>query len=85
MSSGTLLMCQKIPDQYKHILIHGQNCVEFENDLSDFEEKVILLANDHDLRRRITDRAVQDSREHTWSQRSQRLVEILREITNETR
>lgn len=82
LSSGTLLMCQKIPEQYKHILVHGKNCIEFENDLSDFKEKVDLYVSNTKLREEIVSSALKMSESHTWKQRADQLIKIAREVTS---
>lgn len=80
LSSGTLLLCQSIPEEYKHIFVNEVNCVEFENDLSDFSEKVELYSRDEVLRNKITSKAVIDASSHTWKNRAEELVRILGEI-----
>ena len=72
-------MCQKIPEEYKHIFVPGVNCVEFENDMSDFEEKVFKYRSD-DERREIVSKALSDSVNHTWEKRAEELVNFIRGI-----
>ena len=40
MLSKTLLLCNNMPDQYDGLFVDGVNCVMYENDLSDFVDKL---------------------------------------------
>ena len=71
MGSKTLLMCSRIPESYKHLLIDKHNCIEFNNDLSDFEEKLNNILTDDELRRNITTNAIKNAQDHhTWKMRA---------------
>jgi hypothetical protein len=39
-STGTLLLCEELDEEYHHIFRDGQNCVYFKSDLSDFKAKL---------------------------------------------
>ena len=71
MGSKTLLMCSTIPKSYKNILIDKYNCIEFNNDLSDFEEKLNNILADDVLRKNITTNAIKNAQgHHTWKMRA---------------
>ena len=57
MLSKTLLFCNKMPEQYEDVFIDGENCVMFENDLSDFDEKIVYYLNNDEERNRIIQNA----------------------------
>ena len=78
LASGTLLFCQKIPDEYKHIFISGVNCIDFSSDMSDFEEKLNKYIKNNSDRKKITDKAVKDSKNHTWKVRTEELVNMIK-------
>ena len=80
LASGTLLFCQKIPDDYRHIFISGENCVEFASDLSDFEENLEKYIEDDELRKSVVTRAVSDSQNHTWKNRADEILKIIGSI-----
>ena len=57
MLSKTLLLCNKMPLQYENVFQDGVNCVMFENDLSDFDEKINYYLNNDEERNRIIESA----------------------------
>jgi glycosyltransferase involved in cell wall biosynthesis len=81
LASGTLLVCQEIPDDYRHIFVAGKNCVEFSCDMSDFEEKIMRYIENDELRKSVVSRAVLDSKNHTWKNRADEMLKIIRSIT----
>ena len=83
---GTLLFCQKIPDEYRDIFIDGYNCVEFNHDLSDFEEKMYFYIKNDEEREKITKNAVEFfNNNFTWKRRSDTLVETIQEFINDNK
>jgi spore maturation protein CgeB len=81
LGSGTLLFCQKIPDTYKFLLKGGENCIEFNDDLSDFEEKIISYLQHPEEIKRITSNAINFFHNNwTWNHRAQKMVELIEDI-----
>jgi glycosyltransferase involved in cell wall biosynthesis len=80
LGSGTLLFCQKVPTAYRHILKPGVNCVEFKNDLSDFEEKLDYYLSNPEEVDKITSNAVKDFAKYTWENRAKHLLRIAEEL-----
>ena len=79
--SKTLLMCNIIPDEYGHIFIDGKNCVQFKNDLSDFEEKMKYYLSNDEERQKIIENAYDEFiKNHTWSSRAQQLLQHIEEL-----
>lgn len=80
-ASGALLMCEEVPNSYKHIFRDGENCVTFRNDLQDFEEKILFYTsreNETHLRR-ITDQATEEFKSmHTWKCRANQILDIMK-------
>lgn len=76
--SGTLLLCSSIPDSYRDIFRNGENCVEFDNDLSNFNDKLDYSLNNWE---RISEKAQKEFRsKHTWDIRAEELTKIAIEI-----
>ena len=83
---GTLLFCQKIPDEYRDIFIDGYNCVEFDHDLSDFEEKMYFYIKNDKEREKITKKAVEFfNNDFTWKCRSDTLNKTIQELANDNK
>jgi len=81
MGSGTLLLCSDIPQEYKKIFIDYKNCIEFKNDLSDFEEKLNNILLDNELRKKIATNAKKNAQEyHTWKKRALDFQSIINKI-----
>lgn len=81
MGSKTLLMCSSIPEAYKNIFIDKFNCIEFKNDLSDFEEKLNYILLDDELRKKIATNAKNNAQEyHTWKKRALDFQSIIKKI-----
>ena len=81
MGSKTLLFCSEIPTEYKHIFIDSVNCVEFKNDLSDFNQKLDYILNTPNYYQSIIETAYLQTRsEHTWDKRADNLLQIINEI-----
>lgn len=81
LGSGTVLVCQKIPDVYKFLLKDGTNCIEFDDDLSKFIPKIkYYLQNEEELNR-ISRNALEFFHENwTWAHRAQELINLVVEI-----
>jgi len=78
---GTLLICQKIPDAYQNIFQDGHNCVEFADDLSNFEEKVRFYAQNEPDRSRIAHTAATEfGQNHTWAHRAEEMMQLIGEL-----
>ena len=83
MGSKTLLMCSRIPEAYKDLLVHQSNCIEFKNDLSDFEKKLNNILSKNELRKTIIKKAIKDAQElHTWKKRALNFKSIIKKILN---
>jgi len=81
LGSGTLLFCQKIPETYKFLLKDGYNCVEFSNDLSDFEKKLRFYLEHPRETQRIIQNAVDFFHENwTWNHRAKALTDLVEGI-----
>jgi len=81
LASGALLLCPGIPEEYSHLLVHGHNCVEFSDDLSDLEEKIRYYVANPDEAEKISSAAANYFRDnHTWNHRANMLYNILGEI-----
>jgi spore maturation protein CgeB len=80
-ASNTLLVCQRVPVQYKDIFRDGENCVQFEKDLSDFDEKIDYYLKNDDERCKIAKTAYDEfRRKHTWAVKASALTKIIQEI-----
>tara|TARA_Y100001973_G_C5189110_1_gene329735 strand:+ start:306 stop:1256 length:951 start_codon:yes stop_codon:yes gene_type:complete len=55
--SKTLLVCNKMPKQYEGVFQDQVNCVMFENDLSDFNEKLNHYLYNDSVRQAVIDNA----------------------------
>ena len=81
VGSKTLLLCQKIPNQYRHIFRDGKNCVEFEHDLSNFEEKLDFYLKNEEERFKIVDVAYKEFKsKHTWKNKADELLSCIKGI-----
>ena len=84
MMSKTLLFCNNMPYEYEGVFKDGVNCVTFENDLSDLEEKVKYYLDNDAERKKIIDNAYDMAiSNYTWSAVTDRVVEKIREIKND--
>tara|TARA_A100000172_G_scaffold16038_2_gene8582 strand:- start:12040 stop:12984 length:945 start_codon:yes stop_codon:yes gene_type:complete len=78
-ATGTLLFCQKIPSEYRDIFKDGVNCVEFSNDLTDFNDKLSFYLNNDKDRRTIVENAKTFFHDNCrWSHRADELVATIR-------
>ena len=80
--SNTLVFCQKLHENYSHIFKHGHNCVEFENDLSDFEEKLDYYLNNEAELNRITKNGFDHvHKNYTCAKMATRMMEEIKKIS----
>ena len=81
MLSKTGLMCNKIPEAYNKIFVDGKNCIEFEDDLSNFEEKLTYYLNNEQETYNIIQTAYSDAiSNHTWMHRAKTILKYAQEI-----
>ena len=67
MLSKTLLLCNNMPYEYEGLFQDGVNCVIFENDLSDLDEKLDYYLSNEDAMNKIIDNAYKMAIEnYTW-------------------
>lgn len=81
MMSKTLLFCNKMPESYEDYFVDGVNCVMFENDLSNFEEKLNYYLNNEEERERIVKTAYDTaSNNYTTHHMARRLLNEIEEL-----
>ena len=74
-------MCEKIPEEYKHLLKDGINCITFEDDLSNFESKMRYYLNNEQERQKIVNNAINYFHNNwTWDHAAEELINLMREI-----
>lgn len=79
LGSNTLLFCKNLPNVYDGLFKDGIHYVGFDDDLSDFEEKMIFYLKNEEERVKISKQGHQLAIEkHTWKHRVDRIYEILR-------
>lgn len=84
MMSKTLLFCNNMPAEYENIFIDGENCVTFENDLSDLDDKIKFYLNNEDERNKIIESAYEFvMNNHTVKNMSDKLIAKITEIKHE--
>ena len=73
--SKTLLLCNKMPKAYEDIFEDGKNCVMFDNDLSDFHEKLnFYLQNDKEREILVENAYNEFANKYTWEHMASRLL-----------
>jgi len=81
MLSKTLLFCNKMPYEYEDIFQDGVNCVMFENDLSDFDEKLDFYLNNEDEMNKIIENAYDIAvNNHTTKHTADEILRNIKEI-----
>ena len=81
MLSKTLLLCNKMPEQYEDYFTDGVNCVMFNNDLSDFDEKLDYYLNNEDEMSRVIETAYDTAIDnYTWHHMAKNLIEQIKEL-----
>jgi len=77
-ASNTLLLCQKVEREYEHIFRDRVNCIQFEPDLSNFQDVINWIKSDPDEAFEISTTAAQDFlTNHTWEVRAKQLTKII--------
>ena len=80
MSSKTLMFCSK-SGAYEGLFKDGEHCVEFDLDLSDFEDKLFFYLNHEDERQEIIEKAhAHVLRNHTWVQRIEQFTNSVNQV-----
>ena len=75
MLSRTLLICNEMPEQYGNYFTNGVNCVTFNNDLSDFNEKLSYYLKNESEREAIIERAYDETiNNYTWKHMALKLL-----------
>ena len=73
--SKTLLLCNKMPEAYEDIFEDGKNCVMFDNNLSDFHEKLnFYLQNDKEREILVENAYNEFINKYTWKHMASRLL-----------
>ena len=81
MLSKTLLLCNNMPEQYEDYFTDGVNCVIFNNDLSDFDEKLDYYLNNESEMNRVIETAYDTAiNNYTWHHMAKKLIEEIREL-----
>jgi len=81
MLSKTLLLCNNMPYEYEGIFQDGVNCVTFENDLSDLDEKLDYYLNNEEEMNKIIENAYQMAiNKYTWKNMADKLLEKIEEV-----
>ena len=79
MLSKTLLLCNNMPYEYEGLFQDGVNCVIFENDLSDLDEKLDYYLSNEDAMNKIIDNAYKMAIEnYTWETMAAKLIQKIR-------
>lgn len=86
MMSKTLLLCNKMPEEYEGVFIDGYNCVMFENDLSDFYQKLDYYLNNDEERNIIINNAYEFvMANHTVKNMADKFNQKIRELKHAKR
>ena len=81
MLSKTLLLCNNMPEQYEDYFTDGVNCVIFNNDLSDFDEKLDYYLNNESEMNRVIETAYDTAiNNYTWHHMAKKLIEQIKEL-----
>lgn len=79
--SKTLLFCNNMPVQYEGMFVDGDNCVMFENDLSNFEDKLKYYLHNDSEREAIAERGynmVKDK--YTWKHMAIQMLDEVKKV-----
>ncbi len=83
MLSKTLLLCNSMPYEYEDVFKDGENCVMFDNDLSNLSQKIDYYLNNEQERNRITDNAFKMvTGGYTWEHMADKLLAQIGEMKN---
>jgi len=81
MLSKTLLLCNNMPEQYEGYFTDGVNCVIFDNNLSDFDEKLDYYLNNESETNRVIETAYDTAiNNYTWHHMAKKLIEEIKEL-----
>ena len=81
MLSKTLLFCNNMPHEYENVFVDGVNCVLFENDLSDFNEKLNhYLSNEKASNKIIENAYAMATKHYTWERMADQLISEIKEF-----
>ena len=81
MLSKTLLFCNNMPYEYEGMFIDGENCVMYDNDLSNFYEKIDYYLNNESERNKIIESAYDKAINlYTWKCMAKKLISRIKEI-----
>ena len=81
MLSKTLLMCNKMPEQYEDYFTDGVNCVMFDNDLNNFNDKLTYYLENDKERNAIIETAYETAvNNYTWKHMALNLIGYIKEI-----
>ena len=74
-------MCNNMPEQYGGLFVDGVNCVTYENDLSDFTDKLSYYLDNEDERSLIVDNAYDMIiNKYTWKHMALNLISEIERI-----
>ena len=83
MLSKTLLLCNSMPYEYEDVFKDGENCVMFDNDLSNLSQKIDYYLNNEQERNRIIDNAFKMvTGGYTWEHMADKLLAQIGEMKN---
>ena len=79
--SKTLLLCNRMPEQYEDYLTDEVNCVMFENDLSDFDKKLDYYLNNESEMNKVIETAYDTAiNNYTCYHMAKKLIDEIKEI-----
>ncbi len=80
MASKSLLFCERSP-VYEGLFEDGKHCIMFENDLSDFDDKLFYYLGHDDKRNAIIESAYHYVRaHHTWDKRIEQFTKLVQNL-----
>lgn len=80
MGTGTLLFCKMLPEIYDDLFEEGKHFLGFEDDLSDFEDKLVEYLEDERKRKKLAKSGYDHVRKnHTWENRVNAVYKIIKE------
>jgi len=84
--SKTLIFTDPIPAPYRDLFYDGYNCIEFQDDLSDFLIKLNYYLNNWIESKRIINNAYNDfHNNHTWKNRAELLFKLFEDCIKKNR
>ncbi|MDP6103817.1 MAG: glycosyltransferase [Gammaproteobacteria bacterium] len=76
MATKTLILCPK-SDSYLSLLKDGINCVMFNPNMSNFDEKLVKCIEDNNFRKTITENAYKNIEKHSYDARIATLLNYI--------